>query len=354
MPTILFTGGGSAGHVTPNIALIDYYQRQKWNIAYVGSQEGIEAQLIKPLNIPYYAINCGKLRRYWDWRNFIMPFQVLHGIGQSISICRRLKPDVIFSKGGFVALPLVIAAWICRIPVIAHEADLTPGLANRLSFPFVKKICVTFDKTQLGFKSKGKVVVTGIPIRQQLLRGNKEQGLNFCGFNSNKPVLLCVGGSLGAISMNRTLRQILPTLLQKFQIIHICGKDKVDNTFNTPGYKQVEYLHDELADVFACTDYVISRAGANAIIELLYLAKPNLLIPLSKAVSRGDQIINADFFAEKGYSVVLPSEKLTSESLIENVDYLVKNHDHYKQTLMQAVKPDAIKLISEAIGRIIK
>jgi UDP-N-acetylglucosamine--N-acetylmuramyl-(pentapeptide) pyrophosphoryl-undecaprenol N-acetylglucosamine transferase len=349
VPTIVFTGGGSAGHVTPNMPLIEYYQQQGWQVAYVGSKQGIEATLIQPFHIPYHAISCGKLRRQLDWRNMLMPFQVLLGIWQSWRLCRRLKPDVIFSKGGFVAVPLVVAAWLRRVPVIAHEADLTPGLANRLSFPFAKKICVTFEKTRLAFKSNKKVVMTGLPIRKQLLQGNRDTGLAFCGFTQNKPVLLCIGGSLGATQVNQVLHDALPTLLEQFQIVHVCGKGKRDDAVQCAGYQPFEYLNAELADIFACADYVISRAGANVITELLYLAKPHILIPLPIEVSRGDQVLNANYFAELGYSIVLPQGELTAARLIETIERLVRNVAQYRTSMLHAHRPDAVAQIAKVV-----
>lgn len=352
MPKILFTGGGSSGHVTPNLALIDLLQKNNWQVAYAGSENGIEKTLISKINIPYYSISTGKLRRHLTWKNLLTPFQVIAGILQAYFLCRRLKPNVVFSKGGFVAFPIVAGAWLNRIPVIAHESDLTPGLANRLSFPFAKNICVTFDEGKKYFKSSHKVIVTGTPIRDSLLHGSAEKGREFCGFNPEKPILLIIGGGLGSDVVNLAIRQALPELLDYFQIIHICGKNKTDPTFeNIVGYKQVEYLHGELSDVFACTDIIISRAGANSIYEFLALRKPHILIPLSTKASRGDQIENAKYLADRHLSVVIYEEYLTKQHLLENITTLLQQKQVYIDRLAAYPLPDSLKLIDEVITR---
>ena len=179
---IIFTGGGSSGHVTPSLPLISALQNKGVDTFYVGSKKGIEHSLIKPLKIPYYAITAGKLNRYWTWKNLLTPFQLMKGIIQSLIICRKIKPDIIFSKGGFVALPVVIAAKLSSIPIVIHESDLTPGLANRLSFPFAKLICITFPETIKYVKRTSKILLTGMPIRDTLQYGDPKRGLKFCGF----------------------------------------------------------------------------------------------------------------------------------------------------------------------------
>lgn len=323
---IVFTGGGTAGHVTPNIALINELQQQGWQIDYVGSADGVEKEMIQAIDIPYHIVSSGKLRRYFSWKNFFDPVKILLGIGQAYQLLRKLKPDVVFSKGGFVAFPVVVGAWLNRIPIVAHESDMSPGLANRLSFPFVNKICVTFAVAKKHFKQQDKVVVTGTPIRQELLSGNKDRGLALCGFNGDKPCLLVVGGSQGAQALNKCIRQALDTLCKNFQVIHLCGKDKVDNAFvKRAGYCQLEYANQELADLFAASEIVISRAGANALYEILALAKPHVLIPLSSKVSRGDQVQNARYFQQQGISVVVSEEILTPETLLAAVDEVSSN-----------------------------
>lgn len=325
---IVFTGGGTAGHVTPNIALIEALQSEDWGIDYIGSIDSVEKNMITSINIPYHAIRCGKLRRYFSWKNFSDPFNMLLGIFQACCLLRKIKPNIVFSKGGFVALPVVIAAWLNRIPVIAHESDMSPGLANRLSFPFVDKICVTFAAAKAYFKHQDKIEVTGTPIRQQLLDGNPDRGLALCGFTAEKPCLMIIGGSQGSNAINRTIRQSLDILCERFQIIHLCGKGNVDSALlNKPGYIQFEYANAELPDLFAISDIVISRAGANSLYEILALAKPHILIPLSLKASRGDQIQNARYFEKQGVSVVINEESLTPATLLVAIDTGVQRRE---------------------------
>jgi UDP-N-acetylglucosamine--N-acetylmuramyl-(pentapeptide) pyrophosphoryl-undecaprenol N-acetylglucosamine transferase len=319
MPKIVLTGGGTAGHVTPNIALIEALKQAGWQIDYVGSPDGVEKSMITAISIPYHAVSNGKLRRYFSVKNFFDPLKILLGIFQSYRLMHRLKPDVVFSKGGFVAFPVVVGAWLHRIPVVAHESDLTPGLANRLSFPFVDKICVTFACAKKHFKNQGKVEVTGTPIRTQLFRGKKEIGLKLCRFNESKPCLLVIGGSQGANAINQCVRQTLDQLSASFQVIHLCGKGKMDTSVTCKDYCQFEYANEELADLFAAADIVVSRSGANSLYEILALGKPHVLIPLSQKASRGDQIHNARYFQEQGISVVIDEESLTPQTLLDAI-----------------------------------
>lgn len=354
MQTILFTGGGSAGHVTPNLALINEFQKAGWKVLYAGSNTGIERDIIERIQIPYYSVTTGKFRRYFSWQTLLEPFKILAGIIQAIRLCHRLKPNLVFSKGGFVAFPIVVGAWLNRIPVIVHESDFTPGLANRMSFPFADKIFVTYDndKTKVPFK---KIVVTGNPIRQSLLQGKKEQGLKFCQFNDQRPVLLILGGGLGSQIINQTIHSILPQLLTHFQVVHLCGKGKVDNSIvQNSGYRQFEYVNDEMADIFACSDLVVSRAGANSVYELLYLKKPHILIPLTRGASRGDQIINAQYFAQRGLSNVLYEEDLTGESLLQLVTRVFQNKIEQQQKLFAYELPQSNQLIYQELVQIAK
>lgn len=327
-PHIVFTGGGTAGHVTPNLALIEVLQHDGWQIDYIGSKDGVEKGMISALNIPYHAVSSGKLRRYFSWKNFLDPLKIFLGIAQAYRLLRKLKADVVFSKGGFVAFPVVVAAWLNRIPVIAHESDMSPGLANRLSFPFVDKICVTFAAAKKHFKKQEKVEVTGTPIRQQLFNGSKEKGLALCGFKNDKPCLLVMGGSQGSAMLNDSLRKALADLCQHYQVIHLCGKGKLDRELlNKINYCQLEYASDELADLFAASDLVVSRAGANALYEILALGKPHVLVPLSAKVSRGDQVQNAIYFKQQGISNVIVEETLTPETLLVAIKAVSQNSE---------------------------
>lgn len=354
MKHIVLTGGGTAGHVTPNIALIPRLKELGYEISYIGSLDGIEKKLIEELNIPYYGIASGKLRRYFDLKNFSDPFKVLKGYVQSRKLLKKLKPDVIFSKGGFVTVPVVVAAKSCKIPAIIHESDMTPGLANKLAIPSATKVCCNFPET-LKHLPEEKAVLTGTPIRQELLSGDKLEALKFCGFTANKPVIMIIGGSLGAAAVNDSMRKILPELLKDFQVVHLCGKGKLDESLqNTEGYIQFEYIKKELADLFALADIVVSRAGANAICELLALQKPNLLIPLSAKASRGDQILNARSFEKQGYSMVLEEEEITNEKLLETIHTLYEKRDDFTNTMKQSNSIDSITKITTLLEDCVK
>lgn len=350
MKKIVMTGGGTAGHVTPNIALMPTLRAAGYEISYIGSYEGIEKRLIEEQGIPYYGISSGKLRRYFDPKNFSDPFKVIKGLGQAVSILRKLKPDIVFSKGGFVSVPVVLAAKICRIPAIIHESDITPGLANKLAIPSATKVCCNFPET-LKYLPAEKAVFTGSPIRQELLSGDASRALSFCKLDQkDKPVLLIIGGSTGSKKINDTIRATLPQLLEKYLIIHLCGKGNLDSALqNTAGYVQLEYAGKELADLFTLSDLVISRAGANAICELLALRKPNILIPLSAAASRGDQILNAKSFQASGYSYVLEEENLSSESLLDAIAKTWEDRETYTAAMKNSQTQDSIQTIFSLI-----
>ncbi len=354
MKRIVLTGGGTAGHVTPNIALLPSLQEAGYEITYVGSYDGIEKRLIEDFNIPYVGISTGKLRRYFDPKNFTDPFRVLKGFSEAKKFLKEYKPDVVFSKGGFVSVPVVRAAAALKIPCIIHESDMTPGLANKLCFPVATKICCNFPETFETLPEK-KAVLTGTPIRKELSEGSKLAGLDMCGFTANKPVIMVIGGSLGAANVNKAVRDALPQLLENFQVVHLCGKDKLDNLLlTTEGYKQFEYIKAELKDLFAMADVVISRAGANAICELLALRKPNILIPLPAASSRGDQLLNADSFEKQGFSIVLYEDDLTTKLLVDKVQELYENRQRFYEAMDASGQMDSIptimQLIEEAAG----
>lgn len=352
MKRIVFTGGGTAGHVTPNIALIAKLKELDYDIHYIGSYSGIEKDLIEKLKIPYYGISSGKLRRYLDIKNFSDPFKVLKGYREAKKLLKKLDPDVVFSKGGFVAVPVVIAAKKRKIPAIIHESDMTPGLANRLCIPSAAKVCANFPET-LNYLPKEKAVLTGTPIRKELFAGNKLKGLDFCKLSANLPVILVIGGSTGALKVNEAVRNLLPTLLKKYQVVHLCGKGKTDAAYQgMEGYVQFEYISSELSDLFAAADIVISRAGANAICELLALKKPNILIPLSAAASRGDQILNAESFERQGFSYVIKEESLTNETLLQGVTQVFENQKTYVEAMSKSTQNDATEKIVALISEV--
>jgi len=352
MKRIVLTGGGTAGHVTPNIALVPSLKELGYDIHYIGSYNGIEKELIEKQGLPYHGISSGKLRRYFSWQNFTDPFQVLKGFGEAKRLIKELKPDVIFSKGGFVAVPVTYAGKSKRVPTIIHESDMTPGLANKLSMSAATTICCSFPET-MAHLPVGKAILTGLPIRSELLEGDKAAAYKLCGFSGEKPVLLVMGGSLGAVAVNEYVRIALPELLKDFQIVHLCGKGKLDDSLNsTAGYIQFEYLQHELRDVLAMADIVISRAGANAICELLALHKPNILIPLTKNASRGDQILNATSFQSQGFSLMLEEENITTDALISSVHNVYQNRNSYMFTMKNSAQQAPIQTIVNLIEQV--
>lgn len=355
MKRIVLTGGGTAGHVTPNIALLPRLKELGYDIHYIGSYEGMEKKLIEDCGIPYYGISSGKLRRYFDVKNFSDPFKVLKGYGQARKLLKKLKPDVVFSKGGFVSVPVVFAAKHCHIPAIIHESDITPGLANKLAIPNAYKVCCNFPET-LKYLPEDKAVLTGSPIRSELLSGNRKHALDYCHLTDGKPTILVVGGSSGSQFINEVVRGILPELLKTYQVIHLCGKGNLDKSLHgTAGYAQFEYANQELSDMFALADIVISRAGANSICELLALHKPNILIPLSANASRGDQILNARSFEQQGFSMVIEEENLSNVVLLNAVQELYKNRSQYISAMTESKQMNSvetvIQIIEEAAGK---
>lgn len=329
MKRIVLTGGGTAGHVTPNMALIPELQKRDFDIQYIGSYDGIERKLIEEMKIPYHGISSGKLRRYFDLKNFSDPFRVVKGCHEASVLLKTLAPDIIFSKGGFVTVPVVLAAKKHKIPTIIHESDMTPGLANKICIPAATKVCCNFPET-LNHLPKEKAVLTGSPIRRELFQGVKQKGLEYCNFNDQKPILLIIGGSLGSQIINDAIRENLTAILKDFHVIHICGKGKVNESLlHIEGYKQFEYVKKELSSLLAASDIIISRAGANAICEILALRKPNILIPLSANASRGDQILNSASYENAGYSYVLKEEQLTGETLLNALHTVYENRSTY-------------------------
>jgi UDP-N-acetylglucosamine--N-acetylmuramyl-(pentapeptide) pyrophosphoryl-undecaprenol N-acetylglucosamine transferase len=349
---ILFTGGGSAGHVIVNLALIPVFQREGWEIDYIGSKNGIERDLIEQLeDVTYYPISTGKLRRYMSLENLKDPFKVLKGTLQAWRIIGKRKPSVIFSKGGFVSVPVVLASKMRGVSAVIHESDYTPGLANKLAIPFSNKVLATFPET-MEYLPENKAEYVGAVIREELFQGDKGKGLALCGFQNHKPVLLIMGGSGGSQKINETVRQSLDALLTQFQIVHICGNGKIDNSIRREGYIQFEYVNEELKDIFAATNFVLSRAGSNAIFEFLALHIPMLLIPLSREASRGDQIINAKSFRDKSYARVLEEEELTEEKLVKELDKLVQQApvivDKMKKYQSEKSRDRVVQIIKES------
>ena len=354
MKRIVLTGGGTAGHVTPHEALLPHLLSEGYEIHYIGTENGIERQMMeKHPEIIYHAVKSGKLRRYHDWKNFSDPFRVLAGNAQSAALMRKIKPDVCFSKGGFVAVPVVAGAWLHGVPVLCHESDLTPGLANKLCAPFAKKIATTFPECAEALG--GKAVCTGTPLRPQLFQGTREKGLALSGFDGKKPILLMMGGSLGAQKVNAALRAALPKLLEKMDVLHLTGKGNVDEGLkDLPGYRQFEFLTAELPDVFACSDYVLSRAGSNALCEFLALQKPMLLVPYPKGASRGDQILNAESYRRRGLAHMLAQEDMTADSLYNAIMALTRDEKQLKDAMRKAPAADGTDAVLRLIHEIEK
>lgn len=350
MKKIVLTGGGTAGHVSPQLALIPRLKELGYDINYIGSRQGIERSLMEKQPVSYHEIRTGKLRRYFDWHNFTDPFLVIAGTFESLKLMRQIKPDVCFSKGGFVAVPVVFAAWLTGVPVLAHESDLTPGLANRISARFSKRIAASFPECAKTLGKKG--VLTGTPLRPELFSGTKENGLRLAGFDGHSPVLLMMGGSQGAQSLNKVLREALPRLLPLFHVLHLCGKGNIDKELlNTKDYFQAEFLGDTLPDALACADLVLSRAGSNALYEFAALAKPMLLVPLPRSSSRGDQILNAKSFEDRGLAKVLLQEDLTEDSLIDALLQLQLDAPKLREALLASPTADGTEKILQLIEK---
>ncbi len=348
---ILFTGGGSAGHVTVNTALIPHFEKEGWRITYIGSEEGIEKEIITDQfpHVPYKSISSGKLRRYFSWKNFTDPFRVMKGVMEALSVIRKTKPDIIFSKGGFVSVPVVMAAKMAKVPVAIHESDVTPGLANKLAVPFATKIFTTFPETVKTLPAE-KSLCAGAIIREELFKGDASEGKRLSGFYDEKPVLMIMGGSLGARKINEAVRANLDELSSKFQIIHICGKGNIEEQYKQKGYRQYEFIKADLPHYLAMTDYVISRAGSNSIFEFLALKKPMLLIPLSREASRGDQILNANSFVKHGYALSLEEEELNEESFLTKVKELQTNRDTIISSMEKGEKAYTIQDMYEELS----
>lgn len=352
--TIVFTGGGSAGHVSGNLVLIPKCAEENWDIHYIGSEQGIERGLVSNLQqVTYHCVSTGKLRRYFSWENVKDVFTVAKGIFQSYQLIKKLNPTVVFSKGGFVSVPVVLGARLHKVPVIIHEPDLNMGLANRISLPFATKMCTSFQETKKKHASP-KAIYVGPIIRQELKAGNALRGLTSCSFTSDKPVVLIMGGSQGAQRINQIVISVLPQLVKHFQIVHICGKGKMDQTVSVSGYQSFEFVGQELPDFLALADIVVSRAGSNSIMELLALHKPMLLIPHTNGGSRSGQLANAQYFQNEGFADLLLEHHMTNENFEEAIKQLYEKRMAYIEKMKFHQKGEGadkvMTLIREAAG----
>lgn len=346
--TMVLTGGGTAGHVMPNLAIIPKLKEMGFSVEYIGTKDGMERDIIGRTHLPYHIISAGKLRRYLSFKNLTDSARVLKGYCQAKSILKKIKPAAVFSKGGFVGVPVVLAASKLRIPVVLHESDFTPGLANRLCIPRADKVCVAFEPT-LKAIPQGKGIYTGLPIRAALLQGDRARGLALCGFTGVKPVLLIMGGSMGARAVNDALDAVMPNLADRFDVAHIRGRGNMLDCCEGKGYKQFCFVDAELPDLYAAADIMISRAGATAVFEILALALPALLIPLPRAVSRGDQLLNAAYFKERGFSHVIEQEALTPEVILKAVETLYAQRETLREAMKREAVGDAAQRVAEVI-----
>ena len=352
MKKIVLTGGGTLGHVTPHLSLIPHLLQAGYEIHYIGTEKGMEAEKIRSVpGVTYHAVQSGKLRRYFSWQNFIDPFKVIAGAFQSARLMGKIKPDVVFSKGGFVAVPVVFGAWLHRVPVVCHESDLTPGLANRLCAPFARKIATTFPECAQALGPKAEM--TGTPLRPELFRGSRARGLSLLGFDGSRPILLMMGGSSGAQAVNKALREALPRLTGKFDVAHICGKGNLDEALQgMSGYRQLEFLDAELPDALACADLVLSRAGSNALCEFQALCKPMLLVPYPKGASRGDQILNAQSLQKRGLARVLLQADMTADTLVRALESTWADREQLTAALHAAPPADGTERVLEMIEEV--
>ena len=348
LKSVVVTGGGTAGHVIPAKPVIERLLARGTQVTFIGSKSGLEERLVADLAVAFRAITTGKLRRYLSFQNVVDLFRVPIGILQAIRLLFRIQPDVVFSKGGYVAFPVVLAAWLLRKPVVSHESDLTAGLANRLAIPFTHTVCVNFAATKIRAR---QVVVTGTPIRDSLLNGNADRGKEFLKIDHHLPVLLVVGGSLGAEQVNAVVREALTDLCSGFQVVHVCGPGKLSAQHqHVDGYVQFEYIDEQWGDVLATADFVVSRAGANSLYELLVLRKPHLLIPLPKSASRGDQLENAEMAKDEGWSEVIFEEDLEPQNLCDTVWKMYQNRASWHQKLSEFERPDSVDLIEGVLA----
>ena len=350
---IILTGGGTAGHVMPNIALLPALRAAGFDISYIGSVTGMEKQIAEDAGLPYYGISSGKLRRYLSLKNITDALRVVRGVGQARKIIKRIKPDIVFSKGGFVAVPVVLAARLVKVPVVIHESDITVGLANKLCIPHAARVCCVFPETVAQIP-KAKARLTGAPIRQEIFEGSRIKGLALCNFPDEKPVIMVVGGSQGSVTVNNCVRGALDNLLADFNVLHLCGRGNVDEAAGRPGYVQFDYAGENMGHFYAASDIVISRAGANSLCELLALAKPHVLIPLSKKASRGDQILNAQSFEKQGFSVVIDEDNLDSDILAQTVRETYENRGKHAAAMKKSGVENGIDAIIAVIKEVAK
>ena len=351
-PILLLTGGGTAGHVSPNIALLPVLRARGFQVEYVGSHDGIERELCERAGLPFHAVHVGKLRRYASVQNLLDPFRTLQGINEAQQLIRRLRPVAVFSKGGFVGVPPVVAAWLCGVPAIVHESDLSPGLANRLCFPFAARVCVTFEET-LARVPRSKGVHTGTPIRRELLAGDAAKARERWKLDPGLRTLVVFGGSQGARALNDAVRALLRAGLTGWQVLHVCGPGNLDPELEKrAGYHQFEYLHADWPDALAAADAVLCRGGANSLVEMVALRKLAIVVPLPAVASRGDQLENARRYAQRGYGLTVPQAELTPERLRAALDELLRRGPELSAALRRDAPFDSAEKIADLIDEL--
>ena len=352
---IAFAGGGTAGHVFPGLAVAAALDRR---VVWLGSGRGVEKGLVTEAGIDFKSIPAGKLRRYFSFRNFFDFLKIAAGIVASFITLRREKPALLFSKGGFVSVPPVVAAWLCGIPAWTHESDFDPGLATRINLRFCEKVLVSFPQTvdYLPAGLRSRAVVTGNPVRPSLYTADPMRGRKFLGCNGGSPLLFVIGGSLGSSFINGLISSCREMLLDRFFVVHQMGASEYVPS-SRAGYRTAPFFKAELPDVMAAADLVISRAGANTLAELAALGKPSLLIPLPETSSRGDQLRNAEMFRSRGASIVLRETDATPAAFLKAIDALFVDPARLADMGRQALTLGAgrpaetiAKLIKERLG----
>jgi UDP-N-acetylglucosamine--N-acetylmuramyl-(pentapeptide) pyrophosphoryl-undecaprenol N-acetylglucosamine transferase len=351
---VLLTGGGTGGSVTPLLAIVEEIKKRLKEVEFlfIGTRKGIpEKSLVSFYNIPYKGIYSGKLRRYFSWRNFIDPFLTILGFIQSIFIIKKFKPNIILSAGSFVSVPVVLAGWVLKVPSLIHQLDLKPGLANLLLKNFAKRITVTFDESLKNFP-KGKTILTGNPIREEILKGNKERAIRKFNLDKNLPTLLIIGGGTGAEKINELVWQTINELVKFCQIIHLVGPSKLKiKNINLKNYHPIEFVIKEIADFYQVSDLIVSRAGMGVLTEIISLAKPVILIPLPDS----PQEKNAKYLEERKAAIVLDQKKLTPEVFLNEVKKLILKKEKLEElsfNILKLAKPDANEKIVDEILKI--
>lgn len=367
---LAITGGGSGGHTLPAVTIhdsfVDYFsdKDEHFESIYIGSHSGIEKDVAEKKNIKYFSISTGKLRRYFSFQNFTDGFLIIKGVWDAFRILLKFKPDAVFSTGGFVSVPVVIAAKLLSIPAIIHEQTSHVGLANKIASYFARKVACTFENSKKYFP-ENKVIQTGQPIRKELFTGSKDKAYDIFDLDNSLPLIYITGGSQGSHKINQTIKEILPELLKHCNIIHQCGKsqghnddDELKEFKNTLSsdfkrrYRVQDFIHaDELKHILNGTDLLIGRAGAGTVSEALALRIPSIYIPLAIA-QRNEQYYNAKNLADLGGAIIILEADLKSDSLKENILNLLKNPEQLK-IMKESMSKSSIQNASELILELI-